>query len=46
MLGDPGFAGYNAAMMDERFPRKLRLNEREVEARFRRRLNLQGGGRL
>jgi Zn-dependent M28 family amino/carboxypeptidase len=24
---------YNAAMMDERFPRKLRLNEREVEAK-------------
>ena len=25
---------YNAAMMDERFPRKLRLNEREVEAKI------------
>ncbi|HEV8378803.1 MAG TPA: M20/M25/M40 family metallo-hydrolase [Tepidisphaeraceae bacterium] len=26
--------GYNATMMDERFPRKLRLNEREVEAKI------------
>jgi len=25
---------YNAAMMDERFPRKLRLSEREVEAKI------------